>query len=154
MTTRFIHDADLQAVFRFFGSMTLVHYRHHQVIPPACVLVWLESDTSAIAGLHQFPAPEISSLLQDESGRQALAYSIQAMLDPAREQSAAPAGRRPHLVVQVLHARTSVMDAAGGPEQEVMLMLAHVAGTTHATAVPLLHPELPAQFDITATDVE
>jgi hypothetical protein len=153
MSDRYVSAADLQAVFQFFGAQALTYFRENRTIPPACALVWLAPDAAAIGKLNQFPTEEIVKLMQDDTGRQKLAYAINAMFDPEHTNANLLPGERQHLVVQVMLANTDV----GGVQQEVVLMLAHAWGVTHVTAVvvdPLTGAaELPKMFDITTTVV-
>lgn len=153
MSDRQVSAADLQAVFKFFGARALEYFRENRTIPPACALVWLAPDTPAIGKLNQFPTEDIVKLMQDDAGRQKLAYAINAMFDPEHTHANLLPGERQHLVVQVMLANTSVV----GVQQEVVLMLAHARGVTHVTAV-VVDPmtgaaELPDMFDITSTIV-
>lgn len=154
MTERQISAADLQAVFRFFAAPTLDYFRQAKTVPPACALVWLAADAPAVRSINQFPTHEIATLLQTEAGRAKLAYAITAMFDPEKTSEMLLPGERQHLVVQVVLANTEV----AGVQQEVVLMLAHARGVTHATAV-VVDPvsgacEMPEAFDITSTPVE
>jgi hypothetical protein len=155
MTDYPVTAADLQAVFRFFGAPALAHFHRHQSVPPACVLAWLvegEDGARRVHRVHQFPTDLVAGLMRNEQGRGQLAAAIGAMLDPEGQAALLPPGPRPHLVVQVMQTRT---DVAGVPA-EVLLMLAHEHGVTHAAAVVLeegVVPELPALFDVTSTPV-
>lgn len=153
MSDRQVTAADLQAVFNFFGAPALAYFRENRTIPPACALVWLAPDAPAIGRLNQFPTQDIVKLMQDDTGRQKLAYAINAMFDPDHTHANLLPGERQHLVVQVMLANTDV----GGVQQEVVLMLAHARGVTHVTAV-VVDPatgaaEMPEMFDITSTVV-
>jgi hypothetical protein len=153
MSDRLISAADLQAVFKFFGTQAVSYFRANRTVPPACALVWLAPDAPAIKSLTQFPTDEIVKLMRDDAGRQKLAYAINAMFDPGHTEAHLLPGERQHLVVQVMLANTDV----AGVVQEVVLLLAHARGVTHVAAV-VVDPstgaaELPDMFDITTTVV-
>lgn len=153
MTDRAITSPDLQAVFRFFGAPALAYFHRHRAVPPACVLTWLDEGQPAVRRVHQFPADLLAPLMRDARGRHQLASSITAMLAPGQGADLVPPRPRPHLVVQVLLANVDI----GGVTSEVLLLLAHERGLTHASAIPVDAAagiaELPAMFDVTSTPV-
>jgi hypothetical protein len=147
---RTLTPADLQAVLAFFGRQAATHFRAHQTVPPACVLVWMHPDRPEVNKLHQFPVELVVDLLASDTGKHQLAQAIQAIVNPALEDAGRPACPRPDLVVQVLLARPEGLNAS--ESSEALMLLVYTTASTYAVAIPVNDVDgamqLPEQFDL------